>query len=163
MCPILDVVLDNWPILRDAGLLEEAFIDAWCTQKAGVPNWTPGFCRRVFTNLDRAALLKAGDPLPPGDSFTVYRGVAGVGSKRRVRGYSWSRDEDVAKHFAALRAETYGLPNPTVYSAAIRREHVLAYLGASGREENEFLLLPHKLSKVRRVSDVRTMKAATAN
>ena len=160
---VLDIVLDNQGVLRDAGLLEEAFIEAWGTQKAGVPNWTPGFCRVMFARLDRAKLLSAGDPLPSGDSFTVYRGVAGVGSKRRVRGYSWSGDRGIAERFAALRAERYGLPNPAVYSAVIQREHVLAYIHTSGRQESEFLLLPDKLSKVRRMSDVRALKAATAN
>src|SRR5205085_4174358 len=87
---VLDFVLDNWRILHNAGMFEAAFLDAWGAQKDGVPHWSIGFCRTFFATLDRVKLLCAGDPLPPGDSFTVYRGVAGIGSKRRVRGYSWT-------------------------------------------------------------------------
>jgi hypothetical protein len=148
---VLDLVLENWPLLQEAGLLEEAFVEAWGTQKWGCPNWTIAFCQGVFAMMDRAALLKAGDPLPPGDSFIVYRGVAGIGSKRRVRGYSWSADEGIAKGFAELRADRFGLPDPAVYSAVIQKEDVLTFIDGSNRSESEFLLLPHKLSNLRRV------------
>jgi len=148
---VLDLVLDNWPVLQKAGLLEEAFVDAWGAQKWGCPNWTPAFCRAILAKLDRAAMLRTGDPLPPGDSFIVYRGVAGIGAKRRVRGYSWSADEGIAKSFAELRANRFGLPNPAVYSAVIQKEDILTFIDGSNREEREFLLLPHKLSKLRRV------------
>ncbi len=142
---VLDIVLDNWQVLRKAGLLEEAFIEAWSTQKHGSHNWTMPFCNEVFALLDRTALLKAADPLPTGESFTVYRGVAGIGSKRRVYGYSWSNDVEIARLFARLR----GLPKPAVFRATIQREHVLAYIDTCGRNEKEFLLMPHKLTEVR--------------
>ncbi|SRR6266496_1225671 len=148
---VLDIVLDNWRVLKKAGLLEEAFIEAWSTQKWGTMNWTRPFTRAVFAHLDRAALLKAGDPLPPGDSFTVYRGVAGTGARRCVRGYSWTGDESIAKDFAAVRAQRFGLPNPAVYRAIIARKDVLAYIDASGRNEKEFLATPRELSKLLRV------------
>jgi hypothetical protein len=148
---VMDIVLDNWPVLRDAGLLEEAFLNAWCTQKFGFPNWTNAFCDAILGLLQREKLLNAGDPMPPGDSFVVYRGVAGVGRKRRVRGYSWSGDIGVARLFAEIRAHRGLLPNPAIYRAEIRREHVLAYINESGRNEQEFLLLPRYLSKIKRV------------
>ncbi len=152
---VLDVVVDNYRVLRDAGLLEEAFLTAWSYQKWGVPNWDDDFCEFWFAHLDRAALLKAGDPLPPGDSFVVYRGVAGDGVARRVRGYSWTGDEGIARRFARLRVENFGLGNPSVYSAVIKREDVLAYIDPSGKNEKEFLLLPRKLTEVRIVEETR--------
>ena len=144
------MVLDNWHVLRDAGLVEEAFLDAWCKQKHGFPNWSKPFCDAVVRLLQREKLLAVGDALPAGDSFTVYRGVAGIGAKRRVHGYSWTGDIDVARNFARLRA-FYRLPNPAIYRAEIRREHVLAYINESGRNEQEFLLLPRHLSKIKRI------------
>lgn len=65
---VLDLVLDNWPVLHKAGLLEEGFVEAWGTQKWGCPNWTPAFCRTIFAKFDRGTMLRAGDPLPPGVS-----------------------------------------------------------------------------------------------
>lgn len=146
---VLDIVLDNWRLFREAELLEEAFLDAWTTQKWGSCNWTFPFCRRVFGNLDRKLLLNAGDPLPAGDSFIVYRGVAGIGAKRRVRGYSWSGNQGVAQFFAELRASVFRLHDPAVYSAVIQKEHVLTFIDDSG--EKEFLVLPDALSQVRRI------------
>ena len=146
---VLDLVLDSWPVLHKAGLLEEGFVEAWGTQKWGCPNWTPAFCRTIFAKFDRGTMLRAGDPLPPGDSFIVYRGVAGIGAKRRVRGYSWSAEKGIAKLFAELRAKRFGLPNPSVYSAVIQKEDILTYIDGSNKDEREFLLLPHKLSKLR--------------
>jgi hypothetical protein len=151
-CQVLDVVVDNWKVLRQSGLLEEAFLDAWCINKHGVCNWHMKFCHAFFALLDPDKLRKAGDPLPDGDSFTVYRGVAGTGAKRRVRGYSWTGDEGIARQFADLREHKYHLPNPAVYRAIARREHVLAYIDASGRNEKEFLVHPCHLSNVKLVA-----------
>ena len=80
----------------------------------------------------------------------MYRGVAGVGSKRRVRGYSWSLDENVARRFAEIRAGM-GLSNPAVYRATIDRQYVLANIGNDYRQESELLLLPFHLAKIKRL------------
>jgi hypothetical protein len=73
-----------------------------------------------------------------------------------VRGYSWSGDIGVARLFAEIGADRWGLPNPVVYSAVIQRQHVLAYINESGRNEQEFLLLPRYLSKIKRVERLTT-------
>jgi len=148
---VLDIVIDNWPTLRKAGLLEEAFLDAWSDNKYGTPNWDIGFLKDVFSHLDRRRLRKLSTPLPPVDPLTVYRGVAGKDEEeRRVRGYAWTLDLQVAKRFAELRA-SYGLPNPAVYQARIAQEHVLAYLDERHRNESEVLLLPEHLKDVTRI------------
>jgi hypothetical protein len=146
----LDIVIDNWQVLRRADMLEEAFIDAWSSEKHGVPHWDIGFCQMVFRNLDRSKLLRAGDVMPDGDPFTVYRGVAGVGDKRRELGYSWTGDEAIARMFAELREQRYGLPDPAVFCANIERQHVLAYINESGRNEQEFLVLPEHLYNLKK-------------
>ena len=40
---VIDIVVDNWRTLKEAALLELAFIDAWTTQKWGTPHWTMSF------------------------------------------------------------------------------------------------------------------------
>jgi len=42
-----------------------------------------------FFQADRARLRALGDALPGPGPFTLFRGVAGRGAKRRVRGLSW--------------------------------------------------------------------------
>jgi hypothetical protein len=152
---VLNIVLDNWPVLREAGLLEEAFIEAWSTQKWGSAHWTARTVGDLLELMDRKALLAVGDPLPPGDSFTLYRGVAGVRGLRRVRGHSWSGDKEIAKFFAEARANRFSLPNPAVYEGIIAREHVLAYLGANHRDEKEFLVIPRRFSRIEKVWPIR--------
>src|SRR5260370_28154630 len=101
---VLDIVLDNWQVLRKAGLLEEAFIEAWSTQKHGSHNWTMPFCNEIFALLDRTSLLKAADPLPTAESFTLYPGVAVIGSKRRGEGSSWPHDAQIPTAYPQLWA-----------------------------------------------------------
>jgi len=149
---VLDFVIDNWKVLRQADLLEDAFLNAWSANKSGVPNWDMDFRRAVFSSLDRARLMSAGDPLPAGDSFTIFRGVAGDGEKRRARGYSWTGSKAIAQSFADLRFRRYGLANPAVLRAIIQRQHVLAYINESGKGEEEFLLLPEHLSYIEQIA-----------
>jgi hypothetical protein len=111
------------------------------------------YCHYLFFRLDPLKLMDAGDTLPDGDSFNVYRGVAGTGAKRRVRGYSWTGDVAIATMFAELRAHRYGLPNPAVFRATVRRQDILAYVNESGRNEQEFLIRPDRLSHIARLRD----------
>jgi hypothetical protein len=145
---VLDVVIDNWQVLKKADMLEEAFIDAWSTCKYGM-NWDEDFFQLVFSSLDKAKLRKAGDPLPDGEAFTVYRGVAGEGAARRERGYCWSLDESVARFFSTYHQ---GLPDPAVYRAMVQREHVLAYINESGRNEQELIILPEHVLELKRLA-----------
>jgi len=150
---VIDVVIDNDKTLRKAGLLEDAFVDAWCMAKNGIPNWDITFTHAFFSTLCPERLRAAGDPLPEGSCFEVFRGVAGYGTARRVRGYSWTGDLTIARHFARLRAERYRLPGPAVYRARIRREHVFAYIDESGRNEQEFLLWPRGLAELEEIKE----------
>lgn len=147
---VMDIVIENWAFLQSVGLLEDAFLNAWSINKHGTPNWDMKFSDFVFHNLNRNRLRKLSSPLPTDDPLTVYRGVAGTGEdQRRVRGYAWTTELEVAKKFADLRKHTYRLPNPTVYRATIAHEHTLAYLaGDEHRNEEEVLLLPEHLKNV---------------
>lgn len=72
---------------------------------------------------DQQRLLAAIDPLPSGDTFTIYRGVA-LPDKQDLRGVSWTFSRDVAKTFAS---RMYG--DGVIYRAPIPRSMVYAYTG----------------------------------
>ena len=76
--------------------------------------------------------MKHSDPLPAGETFTVWRGV----QKGVVRGVSWTLDRDTARRFA----QTFGLAGK-VYRAEIKRSDIFAYLHDSHRTEHEVLLV----------------------
>ncbi len=71
-------------------------------------------------------ITTAGDPLPAGDAFTLYRGVAGVRRQRRLPGPAWTDDLDTAKEYAR-RGALAGLPDPAVLVATVRLEDVFFY------------------------------------
>src|SRR5437773_4439252 len=75
----------------------------------------------------------------PGDRFELYRGVAGIGARRRERGVSWTSSPDCASWFA----RRCGLAEPTLLRIQIDARHVLACLVGCefGRREDEFLVL----------------------
>ena len=72
------------------------------------------------------------------DEIEIYRGV---GSKGKVRGMSWTVSRDVAEWFANRYNQ-----NGNVYSAKIKKEHVLAYF--VGRGEQEVIVEPRFLKNV---------------
>lgn len=98
------------------------------------------------------ARLPLGDPLPPGETFTAFRGVAGLGRRRRPNGLSWSLDIGTARWFALATAQTHRLPDPGVYRAEIARADVLAYIAAAHelRERELVAVLPpgHRVERV---------------
>jgi hypothetical protein len=75
----------------------------------------------------------------------VYRGVAGYGEHRRVRGISWTGDLERAKWFAAR----WDLHDPAVYTVTVSKSTLLSYLDQ--RKEDEYLLWPYGLPRPRRV------------
>ena len=94
--------------------------------------------RRTPPNSGPLAILSQRDR-GRAPSSVAWRGVAGLGARRRVRGFSWTADQDKAKWFAD-RSGRFGLANPAVASTTIRREQdVLAY--ANRRQEQEYIIL----------------------
>jgi hypothetical protein len=79
---------------------------------------------------------------------TVYRGVAGRGSARRVRGLSWTFSLEVAAWFAHRGSTIFRLPDPAVYQLIVPEHQVLAY--SDGRREGELLVLCDASSRPRR-------------
>jgi hypothetical protein len=72
--------------------------------------------RGVLRSVPRGDLQRCGDPLPLGDSFTVYRGISGVRAERKPDGLWWSSCAAFAAHFATRRVRE----NPAVLVATVR-------------------------------------------
>jgi hypothetical protein len=156
-------VWDNRFVLRTMGLYEHALILA-----VQCGTWHRRADRRAMFDFgSRPALRLAGNPLPPGDRFTVYRGVAGEGHDRLVRGYSWTLDKYVARLFAQL----FGGPNPQLYETMIEERHVLTYIHQSFHgglrvegvsvAEREMILYPRNLPHVKRIPYVPPLPITT--
>jgi len=140
----LHVVFDNARQLKRRGIYESALIHGYVGTKTNFGNWTTPVLQFMFDFADRAKLLSAGEPLPDGDKFTVYRGVAGKGCKRRVRGFSWTLDYEKAEWFAN-RFNYFG--DPAVFQATIDRADVLAY--TNQRNEQEIICRPRSAKRIK--------------
>ena len=142
----LALVERNATAMVERGIYERALLHAFIMTRANNVGWPLNVLDALFQRGDRAKLLASGDPLPGPGPFVIYRGVAGVGGRRRVRGYSWTGSADQAWWFAAR----LGLPDPAVFSLTVEAPHVLAYMHKSGREEDEFIVaLPPALKPKR--------------
>jgi hypothetical protein len=140
----LELVWMNRKALRDRGLYEEALLLAFTTAKANNRRWPMRALASMFAFADRDKLRAVGDPLPK-SPYTLYRGVAGLGPSRRVRGYSWTGSLERAEWFASRFSPP--LHDPAVYAVTVREADILAYVGDS---EQEFIVsLPREVKPVR--------------
>ena len=135
----LAFVADNIEWLQALGKYETCLVEAYTGTRTNNTHWPVPVLKLLFGYADRGRLLAAGEPLPPGDTFTLYRGVAGDGSMRRPSGPSWTSNLDVAKWFA-LRVPH--LADPAIYSANVRRDDVLFY--SNERGEDDFVLFVNR-------------------
>lgn len=120
---------------KEAGIYEEALLRAYTGCKCNWRRMPVGVVEYMFESADRDKLINTGDPLPGDGPYTIYRGVAGTGAARRVRGFSWTGDFDKAVWFA--KRFKIILNKPMVYEATVDKEMVLAY--SDSRDEKEFL------------------------
>lgn len=135
----LEIVSRNATALLARGIYESTLIIAWSSTRTNWADWSLARLERLFGKADRERLRAAGDPLPAGDSFTLYRGVAGVDPRRKEAGYSWTRDRERAEWFAKRFAKHFR--DPAVLVTQTRASDVLAYVDANvGRNEDDFIL-----------------------
>jgi hypothetical protein len=132
----LDLVYLNAKALQSRGLYELALFDAWPASRTNNRHWPLHELHYMFSRADRSRLLAAGEPLPGAGPFTLYRGVAGMGRARRVRGFSWTADAEQARWFANRFKQ---LADPTVFQVSVQAQDVLFY--TNRREEQEFVVL----------------------
>jgi hypothetical protein len=125
------LLLRNWVWFLAHGMAEKAMLSAWSNQKSTFHHTDA--MRWLLKQIDRQKLVAAGDPLPEGDTFTLYRGVNRDGDPH---GFSWTTSIDIASRFSNM----FGFEG-TVYSVVVPRSDVYAHLHESGRTEHEMLLL----------------------
>lgn len=138
-------VADNFPLLQEKGMYEEALWCAYSSINTNHHTWDIHLFNLLFSEADSDKLRKEGDPIPDKDTFTLYRGVAGNGSARRVNGISWTGSPNVAAWFA-LR---YKMNDPTVFKVTVPKDSILIHY--NGRKEDEYILrlpLPVKPKRV---------------
>jgi len=97
-------------------------LDAFISTRSNNRNFGLENVRWMFERADRRRLREAGEVLPGHGPFTLYRGVAGVGRARHVRGLSWTDSLECAKWFA----QRFGLQKPAVYRVMVNSSDVLA-------------------------------------
>lgn len=133
----IKIVFENIRALKSRGLLERAIRCAVTATRTNNRLDEHPMLKVLLASADRTRLLEAGDPLPHAGPWRLYRGVGGKGGARRVRGYSWTMDRNVADWFAK-RARSLGLEDPAVYSVLVTWDHVLFF--SHERKEAEFFL-----------------------
>jgi len=98
--------------------------------------WDLQQLRSLVARADQARLRAAGDPFPEQPFYVLYRGVAGAGRQRHIRGLSWTSPLAQAQWFARRWDD---LPDPAVYVVRVPAEHVWAY--TNEHQEDEYVLL----------------------
>lgn len=137
------LVLRNTEALLQRGIYENALACAFAKTPTNFAACSPSAVRAAFEQADRAKLLAVGDPLPAGDAFTLYRGVAGIRRQRRLPGPAWTDVLETAKGYAR-RGALAGLPDPAVLVATVRREDIYWY-GMADRTFVAFVDKPKRL------------------
>lgn len=141
----LEFVFRNSFLLELRGMYERALVYALSATRTNNALYPPSLLEILLENCDIETLRAAGDPLPAGNTFTIYRGVSGERHYRHVRGLSWTASLNTACWFA-LRYVEHGLKDPAVYKANIRAGDVYCY--TSDRDEQEFICRPKYCKKL---------------
>jgi hypothetical protein len=138
----LSFVADNICTLKARGIYERALVTAFTTTRTNHSHLTDRALSNLFGQADRKKLREAGDAIPR-KRLTLYRGVAGVGRRRRLRGYSRTNSLQVACWFA-LR---FSMPHPAVLTATVRAHEILCC--KEDRSEREFIICPSQFERMK--------------
>ncbi|QDT55502.1 hypothetical protein Pan44_35460 [Caulifigura coniformis] len=133
----------NAPLLKHRGMYEQVLLHAYTGAKGNWSHWSICCIERLFNIADRDRLRAAGNPLPSEGPFTLYRGVSGVGQRRRLRGFSWTDSVDVARWFANRFPGI--LKHPAVLKATVAANEVFAFINGS---EREFICQPKQFERI---------------
>lgn len=129
------LVFFNIAELQARGLFERALLDAFIAARTNNHGFPLAELNALFDKADRQRLRAASDPLPNAGPFTIYRGIAGRGRSRRVRGLSWTGSQERAAWFATRFPQ---FADPAVVTTVIDDSQVLAY--CNERNEQEFIV-----------------------
>ena len=148
-------VCDDMISLKKQGIYEVELVKAFSEVRTNFSGWSLLALEKMFAYGDPQRIRDAGDPMPEGEKFTLYRGVAGKRPRRKVAGLSWTRSLETAFRFAG-RNRHQG--NPAVYKTTVAAVDVWCYI--SQRNEDEFVL---KAKRYRRLSVQEITKALGLN
>ena len=132
----LEMVFDNIWLLKRRGIYDQCLLEAFTGGRMNHHTWSESVLDFMFSETDRERLRKAGEPLPGRGPFEIFRGVAGRGRARRLKGYCWTASIDVACWFASR----FSMDHPAVLVATVPADEVLAYV--NNRNEEEFICKP---------------------
>lgn len=135
----LGFVLHNVESLLAVGDYENALLHAFVV-KDSHPLFPVKTLDWMFARADRARMMQLSTcELPPEDPkatmtgfgqrfgarLEVFRGVSGADARdRHVGGWGWTLDREAAERYACR----FGLPDPAVYKASLRRDRVYCVL-----------------------------------
>ena len=145
----LALVACNISFLKHRGLYEAALLKAFVSSATNRLRDPLLFQRSLFMLADRQKLRDAGDPLPGPGPYTLYRGVAGVGTLRRERGLSWTSSVEQATKFAMSDAMDWPLPNPAILQAVVSNVEMLSYTDSMG--EDEYIVMLSRQTRIKRL------------
>ena len=159
----LPFVWQNLRALRDVGILEAAFVEAYNEMDAAMGHSHYQLADHIVMYCDRDRLRVLGDTLPDQDRFRIYRGVGSTRIRNIWRRMSWTLDKGVASWFAQqYRACGGGSEvSPAVFTAEVNVGDILLYY--RGRGEEEVLIdvnaLTTKPRRLKVLPDVRRPRA----
>jgi len=161
----LRCVFDNMHVFKAKGMYEKALVRAYVSTRTNWASWQISQLEFAFRMGDQTKLREAGDPFPPRQSFTLYRGVSGKPPFRKVSGMSWTSDLDKAIWFATrspcFRDDYLREPDPTadnckqleivcadpaVYKTLVRPDEVYCYV--NDRNEHDFILRTRRYQRL---------------
>jgi len=141
----MSFIADNFPNLIEMGKYESALLDAFTGVRNNLHNWSKDVIDYLFDVADSERMRAAGDKIPDKNSFILYRGVAGNGDARRVKGRSWTDSVNVAAFFAMR----FHLNDPTVFKITVPNNVILARF--ADRSESEYILKWPLFGKPKRI------------
>lgn len=141
-----DFILRNVAALRDLGVLEEAWLDAYIFQSHFADHGLE-IVKAVFDACDRSRLqtmkpIDAAISIAKSGRVSLFRGCAGP---VHHMGMSWTSSLDKAIWYAAPKAAYYDQANLAVYATTVALDAIYCRLD---RNEEEFIVVPSAWWKV---------------
>ena len=138
----LDFVFRNLRALIEAGVYERVLVETFIGCQHNWSQWPIHILHMMFNAGDKGKVLSYAQPAPGGFPLTVYRGVAGIGKQRRIRGLSWTTDLDMARWFAERSSQAYGLKSPAAYEAQVEQDQFYGYYPDNRGEHEVICIMP---------------------
>src|SRR5665213_4334017 len=96
-------------VLQRHDLFERILVEAYRAPGKDHTTLTTQQTLSLFESGDRQKLRSCGQPLPPGETFELFRGVSGDEERRKTAGLSWTSSRQRACWFAWQLEEYRGL------------------------------------------------------